>query len=83
MVDMSEKAGATAAKPLQAEELQSKFRKQGWNLAGANVLAAACCVAQNVFLYVRPRLKPADSIYVVVLTAAGTVIPGKRIPLYT
>ena len=59
-----------------APELQRQFRRCGWNLAGANLLAASCYVAQNVYLYVRPRLEYTDSLYVLVLTLMGALAPG-------
>ena len=59
-----------------AAELQRLFRSRGWNLAGANLLAASCYVAQNVYLYVRPRLEYTDSLYVLVLTLVGALTPG-------
>ncbi len=50
------------------------FRRQGWNLAGANLLAASCHVAQAVFLYVRPRLAARDVSFAVVLALAAGLV---------
>lgn len=65
-----------ASQPLSSAELQRHFRRKGWNLAGANLLAASCYVAQNVYLYVRPRLVYTDSLFVLVFTLAGALTPG-------
>ena len=37
----------------EATDLQRKFRSQGWNVAGANLLAVACLQAKSVYLYFR------------------------------
>ena len=39
---------------------QEEFRRQGWNLAGANLLSLAVGLANRHYLYVRPRLTPRD-----------------------
>ena len=41
-------------------KMQSEFRRCGWNVAGANLLAVACWMAQTHFLYARPRLTGLD-----------------------
>ena len=39
---------------------QEEFRRQGWNVAGANLLSLAVGLANRHYLYVRPRLTPRD-----------------------
>ena len=54
------------------EDLQKLFRGQGWNTAGANLLATSCWFAQSVFLYFRPRIDgQSDGLWVLGLTALG------------
>ena len=58
-------------------ELQREFKAAGWNLAGANLLAVSCWLAQRVFLYFRPRLDWAkDGLYVAGFTLAGVLTPN-------
>ena len=42
---------------------QEEFKRQGWNLAGSNLLALAVGLASRHYLYVRPRLTPRDFAY--------------------
>lgn len=51
---------------------QVEFKRQGWNLAGSNLLALAVGLASRHFLYVRPRLTQRDF----GIVAAATVIGG-------
>lgn len=54
------------------EDLQRLFRGQGWNTAGANLLATSCWLAQSVFLYFRPRIDgQIDGLWVLGLTILG------------
>ncbi len=64
---------SSSAKTLEA--FQAAFKRQGWNLTGANLLAVSCLVAQSVFLYVRPRLTVLDAAPAVILTLVGILIP--------
>ena len=59
--------------PISAtEDLQKIFRGQGWNTAGANLLATSCWFAQSVFLYFRPRIDGRiEGLLVLGLTALG------------
>ena len=40
--------------------LQAEFRKSGWNIAGANLLAVTCWMARQQLLYARPLLTLLD-----------------------
>ena len=51
-------------------KLQSEFRRCGWNVAGANLLAVSCWVAKSQFLYARPRLTGLDFGIAAIITAA-------------
>ena len=37
----------------EAAALQRRFRSQGWNVAGANLLAVSCWQAKTVYMYFR------------------------------
>ena len=37
----------------EATALQKRFRSQGWNVAGANLLAVSCWQAKSVYMYFR------------------------------
>ena len=37
----------------EAAALQRSFRSQGWNVAGANLLALSCWQAKTVYMYFR------------------------------
>ena len=37
----------------EATALQRRFRSQGWNVAGANLLAVSCWQAKSVYMYFR------------------------------
>jgi hypothetical protein len=55
-MEQTSKNGATATVSETASEvsvLQKKFRSQGWNVAGANMLALSCWQAKSVYLYFR------------------------------
>ena len=41
------------SKDEEASDLQRKFRSQGWNVAGANLLAVSCWQAKSVYMYFR------------------------------
>ena len=51
-------------------KLQGEFRRRGWNLAGANILAVSCWIAKSQFLYARPRLTGLDFIIAAIITTA-------------
>ena len=53
---------------------QEEFRRQGWNLAGANLLALAVGLANRHYLYVRPRLTPRDFGYALGPMVIGTML---------
>ena len=55
-------------------ELQRRFRAQGWNLAGANLLAASCWFANSAYLYVRPKLGTADFLRALAVLAVGVSV---------
>ena len=54
--------------------LQSEFRRRGWNVAGANLLAVSCWIAKTQFLYARPRLTGIDFGIAAIITAACGII---------
>ncbi len=54
-----------------ALSLQKSFRSQGWNVAGANLLAVSCWQARSVYLYFRPMPEASD-----VALAAGLALVG-------
>lgn len=53
---------------------QQEFRNQGWNLAGANLLALAVGLANRHYLYVRPRLTPHDFGYALIPMVVSTLL---------
>ncbi len=69
--DLSPPSSSSRPEEEDLRSLQASFRRQGWNLAGANLLAAACLVAQRLFLYVRPRLVALDAACVLIVTFVG------------
>ena len=54
--------------------LQGEFRRCGWNVAGANVLAVSCWIAKSQFLYARPRLTGTDFVIASIITLACGVL---------
>ena len=55
-------------------KLQGEFRRNGWNLAGANLLAVSCWIAKSQFLYARPRLTGLDFMIASIITAGCGVL---------
>merc|ERR1711997_599393 len=55
-------------------KLQGEFRRNGWNIAGANLLAVSCWIAKSHFLYARPRLTGLDFVIASIITAACGVL---------
>jgi len=53
---------------------QDEFKKQGWNLAGSNLLALAVGLANRHYLYVRPLLVPKDFGCAFVTGVIGTLL---------
>ncbi len=53
---------------------QDYFRRQGWNLAGSNLLALAVGLANRHYLYVRPRLTPRDFGFALIPMVIGTLL---------
>ena len=53
---------------------QDEFKKQGWNLAGSNLLALAVGLANRHYLYVRPLLVPKDFGCALVTGVIGTLL---------
>ena len=53
---------------------QEEFRRQGWNLAGGNLLALGVGLANRHYLYVRPRLTPRDFGYALGPMVIGTIL---------
>lgn len=68
---------SSAPPPVPAVQLQSQFRCQGWNLAGANLLAASVWVAQSLYLHVRPQLGTGEAVWALAAAAlVGALAPG-------
>ena len=55
-------------------KLQEEFRRCGWNVAGANLLAVSCYVSKCQFLYARPRLTGLDFVIASIITATCGVL---------
>ena len=55
-------------------KLQGEFRRGGWNVAGANILAISCWIAKSQFLYARPRLTGLDFIIAAIITTACGIL---------
>ena len=55
-------------------KLQADFRRRGWNVAGANILAVSCWIAKSQFLYARPRLTAFDFIIAAIITTACGIL---------
>ena len=55
-------------------KLQGEFRRRGWNVAGANILAVSCWIAKSQFLYARPRLTGLDFIIAGIITTACGIL---------
>ena len=56
-------------------KMQAEFRRHGWNVAGANLLAFACWLAQKHFLYARPRLTRFDfGVASVIALGSGVIL---------
>ncbi len=51
-----------------------EFKRQGWNLAGANLLALAVGLASRHYLYVRPRLNQRDFLYALAPMLVGLAL---------
>ena len=51
-----------------------EFKRQGWNLAGANLLGLAVGLANRHYLYVRPRLTLRDFGYCLAPMAVGGLL---------
>ena len=55
-------------------KLQAEFRRRGWNVAGANILAVSCWIAKSQFLYARPRLTAFDFMIAGIITTACGIL---------
>ena len=55
-------------------KLQEDFRRCGWNVVGANLLAVSCYIAKSQFLYARPRLTGLDFVIASIITATCGIL---------
>ena len=67
----------------EATALQRRFRSQGWNVAGANLLAVSCWQAKSVYMYFRLVKDNNDFSYIMVPPPLGLYFVGKNLPSYT
>ena len=67
----------------EATALQKRFRSQGWNVAGANLLAVSCWQAKSVYMYFRLVKDNNDFSYIMVPPPLGLYFVGKNLPSYT